>query len=88
MPISAGGHLGPHRHWQAETWYIISGVGTVNVNMIEYNVQAGSIVFIPGSAEHSVRNESLLEDLVWYYCFATDKIANVNHRFSNDPSKG
>ncbi|KAK4556905.1 hypothetical protein LTR86_005886 [Recurvomyces mirabilis] len=86
MPTSAGGHLGPHRHLQAETYYIISGEGIVTVDMIDHKVKAGSIVFIPGNAEHSVRNESLVEDLVWYYCFATDNFANIKYRFSNDSS--
>ncbi|KXL43750.1 hypothetical protein M433DRAFT_158998 [Acidomyces richmondensis BFW] len=85
QPYSAGGNLGLHRHRQAEVYIFLSGEGIVNVDMIEYPVEAGSVVFIPGGSEHSVRNMSLTEDLVWYYCFATDSFKDVRYIFSNSP---
>lgn len=85
QPYSAGGNLGLHRHRQAEVYIILSGEGIVNVDMIEYPVEAGSVLFIPGSSEHSVRNMSLTEDLVWYYCLATDSFKDVRSIFRDVP---
>ncbi|RMZ34180.1 hypothetical protein D0859_01686 [Hortaea werneckii] len=84
QPRTFGGHLAPHRHAHPEIYYVIRGTGIVNVEMIEHRVEAGSAVFIPGNAEHSVRNESLTEDLVFHYCFAADSFKDVKYRFTND----
>jgi mannose-6-phosphate isomerase-like protein (cupin superfamily) len=84
QPASSGGNLAPHRHYHAEIYFIMSGEGIVNVDMIEHKVKAGSVVFIPGNAEHSVRNLSLTEELVWYYCFAAESFQDVRYRFKND----
>ncbi|KAK5115352.1 hypothetical protein LTR62_001552 [Meristemomyces frigidus] len=86
-PTSCGGNIAPHRHWQAKTCFFLSGEGVVNVDLIEYEVKAGSVVFIPGNAEHSVRNQSLVEDLVWYYCIASNNSHDVKDRFSCDVVK-
>ncbi|KAK3640932.1 hypothetical protein LTR56_011582 [Elasticomyces elasticus] len=87
QPASSGGNLAQHRHWQAVIWIIQSGEGIVNVDMVEHKVQAGSVVFIPGHAEHGVRNDSVSEDLVWYYCYPTERIGDVRMRFTNDQGK-
>ncbi|KAI7433427.1 hypothetical protein KC336_g4057 [Hortaea werneckii] len=84
QPRTFGGHLAPHRHAHPEIYFVIRGTGIVNVEMIEHRVEAGSVVFIPGNAEHSVRNESLTEDLVFHYCFAADSFKDVKYRFTND----
>ncbi len=81
---SSGGHLALHRHWQAVIWIFQSGEGIVNVDMVEHRVKAGSVIYVPGNAEHGVRNDSLSEDLVWHYCLATEKTGDVRIRFKND----
>ncbi|GAB1727853.1 hypothetical protein NU195Hw_g2173t1 [Hortaea werneckii] len=84
QPRTFGGHLAPHRHAHPKIYFVVRGTGIVNVEMIEHRVEAGSVVFIPGNAEHSVRNESLTEDLVFHYCFAADSFKDVKYRFTND----
>lgn len=75
------GHLCAHRHAQAEVYYIIEGRGTVKIDGKETAVQAGSVVFIPGDAEHAIWN---LDDepLRWFYVFPTDAFEDVIYRFS------
>jgi len=75
------GHLCAHRHAQAEVYYIIDGRGTVKIEGKETAVQAGSVVFIPGDAEHAIWT---LDDepLRWFYVFPTDAFEDVIYRFS------
>jgi quercetin dioxygenase-like cupin family protein len=75
------GHLCPHRHTQAEVYYIIEGRGTVKIDGKETNVHTGSVVFIPGNAEHAIWNVSD-DPLRWFYVFPTDAFEDVLYRFS------
>ncbi|KAG9248968.1 hypothetical protein BJ878DRAFT_238200 [Calycina marina] len=50
------GILCPHRHKQAEIYYIISGSGVTTIEGVEYVLQARSTLFMPGDAEHGIRN--------------------------------
>jgi mannose-6-phosphate isomerase-like protein (cupin superfamily) len=84
QPASAGGNLAQHRHRHAEIYIVLSGEAIVNVDMLEYPVQAGSVLFIPGNAEHAVRNTSLVDEFVWYYCFAADSYGDVRYFWKND----
>lgn len=47
----------------------------------ECKVEKGSTVFVPGNAEHGVRNEGP-EELRWFYVFAADSFGDVVYRFS------
>ena len=84
QPVSSGGNLALHRHYHAELYFVMSGEGIVNVDMVEHKVKAGSVVFIPPNAEHGVRNVSVVDEFVWYYCFAADKFGDIRYRFKND----
>ncbi|PVH97892.1 RmlC-like cupin [Periconia macrospinosa] len=86
--VSAGcqGYLKPHRHKQAEIYHFTLGKGLVTIDGEEYEVGKGSVVWIPGDAEHGVRNSGE-EDLVWLYAFATDGFEDVVYRF-DDPERG
>ncbi|EMD97530.1 hypothetical protein COCC4DRAFT_33967 [Bipolaris maydis ATCC 48331] len=86
--VSAGcqGHLKPHRHKQAEIYHFTAGKGIVTVDGDEHQVAKGSVVWIPGDAEHGVRNVGA-EDLVWLYAFATDGFGDVVYRF-NEGGRG
>lgn len=75
------GHLCAHRHTHAELYYIISGCGVVTIDGKETRVEKGTTVFIPGDAEHGIRNDGD-EDLRWFYCFAADSFTDVVYRFS------
>lgn len=75
------GHLKCHRHTHAEIYHVTQGRGMVSINGVEYPVEKGSVVFIPGDAEHGIRNITEEEDLTWLYVFATDTFENVIYRF-------
>lgn len=74
------GHLCPHRHSHAEIYHIISGTGIVKIDGKEQEVTAGSVVYIPGDAEHGIRNKGA-EELKWLYVFAADGFQDVVYRF-------
>ncbi|CAI6332712.1 unnamed protein product [Periconia digitata] len=80
------GHLKPHRHKQAEIYHVTLGEGIVTIDGEEYEVRKGSVVWIPGDAEHGVRNSGD-EQLVWLYAFATDGFEDIVYRF-NDLERG
>jgi len=76
------GHLCAHRHKQAEIYYIIEGEGLMKIDSKEYQVSEGSVVFIPGDAEHDIRNTHQSLELRWLYVFATDGFGDVHYRFT------
>ncbi|KAH7064354.1 hypothetical protein BKA63DRAFT_586260 [Paraphoma chrysanthemicola] len=89
------GHLALHRHAHAEIYYVIAGKGVVTIDGREDVVGKGSLVFIPGDAEHGIRCVGVGEggdkgeegeeeeegDLVWLYAFAADGFEEVVYRF-------
>jgi mannose-6-phosphate isomerase-like protein (cupin superfamily) len=79
--VEPGGWLGLHRHTPAEIYYVLEGSGIVTIDGREYPVAAGTALFIPGDAEHGLRNEG---DVVlrFLYAFAADSFAKVEYRFS------
>lgn len=81
------GHLCPHRHKQAEIYYIIEGQGEVTIDEVKSTVSKGSAVFIPGDAEHGIVNTGK-EELKWFYVFPTGSFEDVIYRFSKDENKG
>ncbi|KAK4621769.1 Dimethylsulfonioproprionate lyase DddW [Fulvia fulva] len=80
------GYLAHHRHEQAEMYLILKGEGLVRVDGDERRVEKGDAVFIPGNAEHGIRNVGQ-GDLEWFYCFAADKFGDVGYRFSGSVEK-
>ena len=81
--LAPGGWLGLHRHTQAEVYHLVEGSGVVVLDGDEHPVAAGSAVFIPGNAEHGIRNTGD-GPLRFVYAFATDSIDDVVYRFSGD----
>ncbi|KAL3431884.1 RmlC-like cupin domain-containing protein [Aspergillus tetrazonus] len=79
------GQLSLHRHTEAEIYYITSGRGIVNIEGFEHEVSAGSVLFIPGDAEHGVVNRGE-EALEWFYVFPTAGFGDVVYRFSGEES--
>ena len=77
------GHLCAHRHTQAEIFYIIEGSGVVVIDGVQSKVEKGSTVFIPGDAEHEIRNARGTE-LRWFYVFPTGSFGDVVYRFSDE----
>jgi quercetin dioxygenase-like cupin family protein len=78
--FAPGGSLAPHRHAQAEIYFVQEGAGLVTIDGVETRLEAGMSVFIPGDAEHSVRNPSQ-ETLKIFYVFPTDRFSDVVYRF-------
>jgi mannose-6-phosphate isomerase-like protein (cupin superfamily) len=70
----------PHRHAQAEVYYILSGTGTVMISGAEHAVKPGSTVFIPGGADHGARNTGG-ELLRLLYVFPSNSFSDVKYEF-------
>jgi quercetin dioxygenase-like cupin family protein len=56
LPPGASREFRPHRHAQAEVYYILSGEGVVTISGVEHQVRSGTAVFIPGNALHGAVN--------------------------------
>jgi mannose-6-phosphate isomerase-like protein (cupin superfamily) len=80
------GYLGLHRHPQPELYYVISGEGIVEIEGENYHLEKGMTVFIPGDAEHGVRNEGA-EDFKWLYVFR-GQFEDVEYRFRAEGAYG
>ncbi|MDQ0396229.1 cupin domain-containing protein [Labrys monachus] len=79
----AGGILEPHRHRQAEIYFVAEGTGILTIDGVETRISAGTAAFIPGDAEHSLRNDSAAL-LRIFYVFPTDRFADVVYRFPGE----
>ena len=78
--VPGGGALRLHSHAEAEIYYIIEGTGIMSLGGRETAVEAGTAVFIPGNAEHGIRNESG-SILKLFYVFPTGRFSDVVYRF-------
>ncbi|KQT50857.1 cupin [Aureimonas sp. Leaf454] len=81
--LQPGGHLALHRHEPAELYFLLEGEAVVSVNGAESRVSTGACVFIPGNAEHGIRNEGGAP-VRFLYVFPTDSFAEIVYRFSED----
>jgi mannose-6-phosphate isomerase-like protein (cupin superfamily) len=70
----------PHRHAQPEVYYILSGEGIAMIDGQEHPVRPGTALFIPGDAEHGVRNTGP-EPLRLLYAFPVDSFDQVEYVF-------
>lgn len=77
------GNLCPHRHEQAEIYYIIEGEGEVTVDDVTQRVGKGSSVFIPSNARHGIVNVGE-GDLRLFYVFPTGSFGDVVYRFEDE----
>jgi mannose-6-phosphate isomerase-like protein (cupin superfamily) len=73
--------LGLHRHAPPEVYYVFAGAGIVSLEGREIPVKAGSAVFIPGMAEHGIRQAGD-EVLRLFYAFPVDSFDSVEYLFS------
>ena len=79
--LKPGDWLGLHRHAPPEVYYVFAGNGVVNLEGREMAVRAGSAVFIPGMAEHGIRQTGA-ELLRFFYGFPVDSFDSVEYLFS------
>lgn len=77
-----GGVLEPHRHQQAEIYFVAEGTGLLTIDSVETTITVGTAAYIPRDAEHSLRNETA-GVLKIFYVFPTDCFADVVYRFPN-----
>ncbi len=75
-----GGVLKSHRHGQAEIYFVHEGTGSLTVSGVATTITAGTAAFIPGDAEHSVRNDSTAT-LKIFYVFPADCFSDVVYHF-------
>ena len=79
--LGPGDWLGPHRHAPPEIYYVFAGRGVVTLNGAEHVVGPGSAVFIPGMAEHGIRQTGT-ELLRFLYGFPVNSFDTVEYLFS------
>jgi len=80
---SPPGELRRHRHAQAEIYHVTEGKGVVFIEGNEYDVEAGSSVFIPGNSEHGMKSRDG-EGVRWFYAFPGAAFGDVVYRFSHE----
>jgi mannose-6-phosphate isomerase-like protein (cupin superfamily) len=79
-----GEWLGLHRHAPPEVYYVIAGAGLMSLDGREFPVKAGSTVFIPGMAEHGIRQTGS-GALRLFYAFPVDSFDSVEYLFAAAP---
>jgi len=72
--------LEPHRHAQAETYFTLSGRGTVTIEGVVHAVEPGRMLFIPGNAQHQINNVNE-EDLQILYVFSVSDFSKIEYHF-------
>ena len=75
--------LKTHHHQEDEVYYIIAGCGSVTIDGARYPVSAGTAVFIPGNAKHSIKNDGLTP-LKLYYSLAANSFKAVEYIFEEE----
>ena len=78
--LAKGESLEPHRHAQPETYFTLSGRGTVTIDEVVHDVAPGRMLFIPGNARHQINNEND-EYLMILYVFAVSDFNKVEYHF-------
>jgi mannose-6-phosphate isomerase-like protein (cupin superfamily) len=79
--LGPGDWLGLHRHAPPEIYHVFAGAGVVSLDGREIAVKAGAAVFIPGMAEHGIRQTGS-EVLRLFYAFPVDSFDSVEYLFS------
>lgn len=72
--------LEPHRHAQPETYYTLSGRGTVTIEGVVHPMEPGKLLFIPGNAQHQINNMEDQELLI-LYVFAVSDFKKIQYHF-------
>jgi quercetin dioxygenase-like cupin family protein len=78
--VPPGDPLREHRHKQAEVYLVLAGTGIVTIEGEARPVAAGTAVFIPGDARHSLTCTGERE-LRFAYAFAADSFTDVVYVF-------
>lgn len=79
--VEPGGFLALHRHAPAEIYFVLEGTGRITIDGAIREIASGTAVFIPGNAEHGIRNDGTAT-LRFLYAFATNAFEDVTYIFS------
>ena len=85
--LAPGDRLERHRHAPPEVYYVVAGEGIVFLDGEEIVVKPGAAVFIPGMAEHGVRQTGAAT-LRFFYVLAVDSFDRVEYLFSTPRPPG
>jgi quercetin dioxygenase-like cupin family protein len=78
--LRKGESLESHSHSQPETYFTLSGRGTVTIEDAVHSVEPGRMLFIPGNARHQINNMDE-EDLMILYAFAINDFSKIQYHF-------
>ena len=80
--IAPGAALMRHHHEPAETYYVVSGQGEMEIEGRTRALGPGSAVYIPPDARHTVRCTGV-EPLVFVFCFPRDRFDQIVYHFDH-----
>jgi oxalate decarboxylase/phosphoglucose isomerase-like protein (cupin superfamily) len=83
--IPAGGTWVLHHHAPPEVYYVLAGEGSTEIDGVVHDVRAGSVIYIPGNAQHLTINTGT-EPLRFAYAFPTDTIEEIEYHFADHNS--
>ena len=78
--LDPGDRLNLHRHAPPEVYVILDGEAVVTIDGVERAAGPDTAVFIPGDAEHGIRNPGPAR-VRFLYAFGVDSFADVVYRF-------
>jgi len=64
-----------------EIYIVLSGSARLNLDNVEYDIEKGSVVFIPGGTFHALANKSKTKDLEIITVWAGDPKPGANELF-------
>lgn len=79
--IPVGGTWVLHRHAPPEVYFILSGEGRTEIDGVVHHVRGGTVIYIPGNAQHLTVNTGG-EPLRFVYAFPTDTIEEIEYHFA------
>ena len=80
--IAPGAALMRHHHEPAETYYVVSGQGEMEIEGRTRALGPGSAVYIPPDARHTVRCNGA-EPLVFVFSFPRDRFDQIIYHFDH-----
>ena len=80
--LDPGGFLAPHRHAPDEIYFVVEGEAVATIDGIDRPIVKGDCAFIPGMAEHGLRNVSAMP-MRFLYVFPVDGFDDVTYLFSD-----
>jgi mannose-6-phosphate isomerase-like protein (cupin superfamily) len=80
--IPVGGTWVLHHHAPPEVYFILSGEGRTEIDGVAHEVRKGTVLYIPGNAQHVTVNTGD-QPLSFAYAFPTDTIEEIEYHFAD-----